>query len=337
MPKELTAAVPLDDGAVDEAAAGDVTGDENGANTGIDALAEGAAQTGDEDAGTDGDEGAGAETDAGADAVDAEALAAVAGDEDDDGASSAGVPLSRFREVNDRRKTVENENAQLRELLMRVTHGDASATDTGATATPRDFDAEFAALQAKYDNGDLDDAEFRKQERVLIREQAKADALAEVNPLLTELQQERERAATERLQAALTAEAAKVYPKYPFLNPANKDRNEEAIAAVLAERDDLIKHGIDPAKSLRMAVAAVAPDYAPQPTAATASGEAVAASRRTGAREKIADTLARQPANLANVGVSGKTGVKPIIGASVKDHDKWEKIPEAERDKVMNG
>lgn len=56
----------------------------------------------------------------------------------------------------------------------------SKSTPDADDVTPRDFDAELAALEQKYDDGDIDHAEYRKAERALIREQTQAETLAAV-------------------------------------------------------------------------------------------------------------------------------------------------------------
>lgn len=349
MPRELTDRVPtIEEELADAEAAGSADADASAAAAAGDTQALG---TDDKGAGNGVAEGA----DAGADGGSENADPAAAAEGGDDGkGQSAFVPVGRFNEVNERRKSVETENAQLREMLGNLTvaqargtsAGTTSATDTGAAAqTKRDFDKEMEALQERYEGGELDDADFKREERKLIREQTRAEVMEEISPVLTDVQAERDRLRTERLQDELNQESAKAIEKYPFLDSKAETANRDAITAVLAERDALIRAGIGAGKALRMAVAEVAPKFG-EAAAAVAAGAAagaedgktpdqVAAQRRAKAQAAAAKIEDAQPPPLAGVGNGPRSVSQTPLSASVKDHEKWEKIPEAERAKAL--
>lgn len=346
MPRELTDRVPtLEEELADDNAA-----------TSSDAMQGSATATADEDASTaapdSGDAGAedqGSEdTSASADdtSADAESGAAVAADVGDDGkGQSSFVPVGRFNEVNERRKNVEEENRQLREMLGNLTVAQArgaqpATTEQQTAAKSRDFDKELESLQERYEAGELDDAAFKREERKLIREQTRAEVMQEISPVIQDVQQERERLRVERMQDELNKESAKAIERYPFLDSQSDATNKEAIAAVLAERDALIKAGIPAGKALRMAVNEVAPQYgeavAPASNSgATKSPDEVAAQRRANAQRTAAKVESTQPPPVAGAGNGPRTISKQSLGASVKDHEKWQSIPEAERAKAL--
>jgi len=349
MAAELTSKIPLDDIDLDDAGAQGAADPQ--AASADDAAGDAAAAS---DAGGDGDAddqgGASADDDAGAAADAAGGDAAGADPDDDDGEEAHGnsgemITKNRFDRVNERRKAAEAEAAQLREILtnLSATHASDGRTDT-TTATEtapeaRDFDKEFSALQDKYDQGEIEEAEFRKEERKLIREQAKADALKEIEPTLKELQQERQNARIEKIKAELSTEAAKAYERYPFLNVESEDANKDAINAVMAERDSLIQAGIAPAKALRMAVNEVAPQYGEAVTPAAAKTGKPAdevAARRAAARKAAGAAENAQPPQLGGTGNGARTQAAPKLSASVKDHEKWASIPEAERERSLS-
>lgn len=323
MPKELTAAVPLDDELPLETA-DDAAG-----------AADAGAAGGDDAPGGDGASPEGAQPAVADPEVDPEALAALVAE--DEAAAKRGIPPERFNEVNERAKRAEAEAAELRQALLNMSAREKpAAAPAPEPPKPRDFEAEFEALQKRYDDGDLDEAQMRREERKLIREEAEANALKKLAPLATDLQAERERIAMERLQAELNAESQKAFAKYPFLDHTAAGHNPEAIAAVLKERDELINTGVAPAKALRLAVAAVAPGYAEAtPAPAGQTPDQIAAARRAKAREAAATADAAQPPPVGGLGNGARTTGAQRLTASVKDHDKWEKTPEDQRDKAF--
>jgi hypothetical protein len=267
---------------------------------------------------------------AGTDELDAAALAAVA---EDDEAGRRGIPKARFNEVIEDRNALREQNERLLALVEASQKQPAAAAVAQEVEKPRDFEAEFSALQAKFDAGEIEDAEFRTAERKLIREEAKYDAKKEVLPLVEQLTSERNIIASERLARDLNQEAAKAYEKYPFLDHTSEGKNEAAIKAVLAERDELIATGVAPTKALRLAVAAIAPDFATPKDPKTA--DELAAARRAKARIDAGAAETRQPPPLAGAGNGSRTPGVQRLTASVKDNEKWGKVPEAERDKAF--
>jgi hypothetical protein len=77
-------------------------------------------------------------------------------------------------------------------------------------------------------------------------------------------------------------------------------------------------------------------DVAPQfGDAATPSPDDVAAARQRKAREAAAAAEAQQPSTLAGAGNGVRTQGKQRLTASVADHDKWEGVPEEQRDQAF--
>lgn len=327
MNKTLTDAVPLDDDepvATTKDAAADAGTDDHG-NDQTNAVAEAG-----EAANADADQ-------------DAEALRAIASeadddaddaDDDDDAAANTGarIPKSRFDEVNEARKQAQAETQQLRQLLTHLVGQQDAATTTKEAPKPRDFDAEYDALMAQYDAGEIDEAKFRRAERRLSVEQAKVEMASQFEPKLRELENQRELEQQQRVQVEWTQAVADAIKTYPFLNHEGRDANREAIAAVRAECEELMQAGIPAARALRLAVRDVAPEYG---TAAPPSTDKMAAERKAAARKAAAEAEIRQPSTLGGVGNGVRTQGKQRLTASVSDHDKWEDVPEGQREQVF--
>lgn len=325
MSKTLTDAVPLDDDEPidggtpneDEAAAGDTPTDAAAGAEDTDPAA------GDDDADAD-----------------AEALRAVAGDgeedpgDEDDPTAVTGtrIPKARFDEVNEARKQAQAETQQLRQLLTQLVGQQGTATATKDAPKPRDFDAEYDALMAQYDAGEIDEGKFRRAERRLSVEQAKVEMASQFEPKLRELENQREIEQQQRVQVEWTQAVADAIKTYPFLNHEGREANREAIAAVRAECEELMQAGIPAARALRLAVRDVAPEYG---TAAPPSTDKMAAERKAAARKAAAEAETRQPSTLGGVGNGVRTQGKQHLTASVSDHDKWEDVPEEQREQAF--
>lgn len=266
--------------------------------------------------------------------LDPDAVAAVAGeDEEKDGF----IPKGRFNEVNERKKELALEVERQARIIENLSVREREPVKEVKVIPPRDFEAEFAALEKRLNDGEIDESEHRKLDRALMRAEAKAEALAEVTPVAQALEKERERAAAERVTNDLQRAASKIYEKYPFLDFNAEGKNDEAIAAVLAERDDLIKTGVSPVKALRLAVASIAPDYVPEAAAARggADTDEMAARRKAAAQKAAGIAESKTPPPVAGAGNGARTPTVQKLSGSVKEHEKWEKTPEKERDKAF--
>ncbi len=118
-----------------------------------------------------GDDGAAGADDAAGDAEAGEpkkpeAAADTPADKGKEGNSPDMIPKPRFDEVNNRLKDLEK---------WRTT------VTAAAPPAARDFDSEAAALEKKYDDGDIDIADFMREQRKLGVEQAKHEALVTVH------------------------------------------------------------------------------------------------------------------------------------------------------------
>lgn len=309
MQAELTSAVPVDDTPLpshDDPAAGDAHADPQADS----ASAEAAGGAADAAAAADGD---------------VAALEEIAGD------TPVGfIPEGRFKELVAQKNDLTRQNAQLLGLLGQSMGGNGAGAAAAAAqeVTPRDFESEFDALADAYDAGKIDDRAYRKQERELIRAQAKAESEAAYGKQIAALQAEHDAALRGAAEQAWTAEVAKTVKAYPFLNHQAPQANTEAIQKVRAEAEELVSRGIDPARALRLAVAEIAPQYG----TAVRGADEVTAARAAKARRAAGEAEAAQPPALGGSGNGGRnTSGKRVLTASVRDHDQWAKTPESER------
>jgi hypothetical protein len=88
------------------------------------------------------------------------------------------VPKARLDEVIAQRDAAREETAAARAELERVRAEQAAAA--AKAGAPRDFDAEAAAIEAKYDAGDIDLHEYNRAQRALAADQSAAAAAAAV-------------------------------------------------------------------------------------------------------------------------------------------------------------
>lgn len=190
------------------------------------------------------------EGDAGGDKdADADAAAAAAGDDGDaagDAATAGGddnqlIPRARLNEVVREKRTAIEAAEALRvrlEALEQAETDRQTAAAKAAEAPARDIEAELDALEEKFDEGDLDQAEFRTQRKVLERElraqerdAAVAAALSEVERRNGEQQQQTkaqqwEAASTKFMTDPLNA---------AYADPIRQGALNQAMKVVLAE------------------------------------------------------------------------------------------------------
>jgi hypothetical protein len=315
MAKELTAAVPVDDEYVSDDRE---TGarrmphetDQDETDEAVDAKDADVAATDD----------APPPVDAALADLSAEDLEALVGDD-----NPRGIPKSRFDEVNNERKAFAEQNALLAKALAE--REQRAAPVVAESAKPRDFEAERAAIKSKFDSGDLDVAAYLAEARKIDRAEDRAELDQKLQPVVKSLEDERAQIQNERLTARMEIEAQKLFEKYAFLDHTKTETaNTEAITKVVAQRDELIHAGIEPVKALRLAVAAVAPEYEDK---AAPRADDLAAVRRLAAQRKAAEASQRQPAALRGTSDRVVDGSEHISG-SVKDHDTWEQRQRAQ-------
>ncbi|EIK96057.1 hypothetical protein PMM47T1_13895 [Pseudomonas sp. M47T1] len=217
----------------------------------------------------EGEGGSEANADAGADAggadqgLDAETLAAIAGED-----KPKMVPHSRFQEKNDEAKAHRARVLELEEELARV-KGSAPAAKPKEEPVPVEYD--YDAAEDRYNAAILDGdstlakqirAEIRKAERV--EAEAKAEAAADRRYKANKERDDLARANGERDLAI-----AKAYEAYPFLDSAGSEPNQDAIEEVLALANFYTGKGKSVGDSITAAVAKVGPRYAPVQAEAT--------------------------------------------------------------------
>jgi hypothetical protein len=243
-----------------------------------------------------------ATTEEGGDATTAAAADAAAGETDEDGKPLAAIPYARFKEVNDRARQLELDNARLTgeavALRQRTPAGTAPpANGTGtedAAPDPKEVlkGLRKAAADAMME-GDIDKhLEIQEQIEGIIEERATARAIATMTQA--------------RAQTDLDTAAAEVVKAFPFLDSRSQEANPEAIEDVLLLRDSLVaRKGLSPAAALIKAAKTVAPGYAPASQGATSGvdkGEGKgaddpAANRNANALTRGAKAASTQPAN----------------------------------------
>lgn len=258
--------------------------------------------------------------------LDAEALAELA-----EGGKSKVVPHSRFHEVNESLKREREERLRLEEENARL-KGAAPKPEEQKQEKPAayDFDAaEDRYLDAMLD-GDKDKAkeirrEIRAEEQKLFESKAGEDAKKATEE---ELQKRDQSAETERLQKVLNDALA----KYPFLNDASEEANQDAIEDVIARRDYYLRKGMSPSKAVAAAVEKIAPRYAAAPDEQDGDKGKPVKDKPNLSREKIERNVERQkkiPAVMPGVGERGKD-----VDYADLSEDEFDALPESEKRKA---
>lgn len=226
------------------------------------------------------------------------------GDDAGQGGKSAGIPKSRFNEVNDQRKEAERRaEAAERELAALRAAAQQSAAVTAAPATVAapagpafDEDAKEEAYAEALMSGDTKEASAIRRE---INAHVRAEAAAQARQ---HAQSEYEHRATAN---ALQAESNLALKTYPYLDT---DEGAEALELIVASRNAKMAKGMTAHEALRAAVAAIAPKFAPasadDPPGKDLSGApGKADSRPVAAMARgAADSIAQPPAVQAGIG-----------------------------------
>lgn len=221
----------------------------------------------------------------------------------------------------------------LREQIAAQEAARVAAEEAAAAANapaPRDYDAELAALTKKYeDDDDFTLEELRAAERAIVRDQAKAEAAAEL-AALTEQQQSELAAAQEAAENARWESAKTTF----FNDPGN--------AALIA--DPIKAAGFNAA--LSMAAQEGIADYTEMLTKAREKVTGVpavdtAAKLREAAFNRDKDANAVAPTTLRDVPNTSNPGDNP--GASLDNldistlEDKLAQMSDADRDRYLAG
>ncbi|HON93723.1 MAG TPA: hypothetical protein PKZ07_19295 [Sedimentisphaerales bacterium] len=265
--------------------------------------------------------------------LDPKALKAIAGDDDSEEEAEEGettgskmVPHGRFHAVNEAKKALEEQNAE----LVRQLDALRSGTQQPATAKKEDLEPglDVDDLEAKYIDavfvGDHETARALRHQindHILASAEAKATARA---------QQE---FSVRDQQTALSLVAEQAFEEYPFLNDKSKHANKEAIADVVDLRDVYVSRGESAAKALKMAVAKIGPLYAPkdEPQADDDLAQQRKA-RQADAIRRGAEASAKQPPTLRGVG-ERESNLKRIDVESMSEEE-YEALPSGERKRL---
>jgi hypothetical protein len=250
------------------------------------------------DAAADGaaDDGAGADQDATADAADAADTAAPTAK---DGRPDK-VPVARLNEVIGQRNAAEElarqQAAELAELRARL----ASA------APPKDFDAEYAALLARYESNDIDSIEYEREKLKLLREETQH--VAKVNAL--QAQQEGLESAVNRSWDDEARLFTSQHPEF-FASAENHELFQRAVNAMALLHGDISNAALlAKAGESAFPMAGYTPPTASSgggadANAAATQGQDAAAARRAQNAQRAADASAAPPAIAGGTGNRG--------------------------------
>jgi len=246
-----------------------------------------------------GDSEAGGEGETGGeeDALEAEQLEAVLKQ-----APSAHIPKARFDEVNEKFKAAEAERVRLQALV---------------DVKPQDGGVEVVEMERQYLDAVLDgEHELALELRAKINGALLQQAEESVERKLTAKETAREEA---KAQATFNDTVQALVAEFPVLDSATG--NQTAIAEVVEWRDFYIAKGFSAPDALDKAARKIAPTYS--------AGHKPAVTREQVAAERNADTSTRQPPKVDGVGGRGIAPVK------VHSQEEWEKLPEAERKRLL--
>lgn len=269
------------------------------------------------------------------DDVDVDALAELAGTDDDESGSPM-VPHGRFHEVNERAKQTAAEAAAEKERADRL-QAELDALKGGPGATPNGTppaDAEAAhneaikKLEVEYTEAMFEGETERAAEiRMQINEANQARAV-EIAMERIRQDQAREREAEQRKAAVSQFEVVvqRMEQQYPQLDINNKDADHDAIALVVALRDQYIADGKSPAEALEAAATRTAERFGFAQVEQKPAGN-----RQTETVRRNAAAAAQQPPRM-NAGTSDRSMMgskKSVTEMSDKEFDNMD--PEYER------
>lgn len=165
-----------------------------------------------------------------------------------------------------------------------------------APVPPRDFDAAFAENQRRYDDGEIDGAEFQKELRTIGKEEAAFTAKLEI---WAERQQTAEQLANEAFNsAALAWERANA----DFMsNPLRAQQMQQALNVVMASQPALAPAALfDAAAKIAFEAYGYKPVAVPVVDVAAAEAEALAKRTPTGVPPTLAGSPAAGPIESSN-------------------------------------
>lgn len=173
----------------------------------------------------------------------------------DERKGTAGIPKARFDEVNERRKTAEQELEAAQAEIQRLKSTTAPAATPTAPAAPVesapadafDEDAkEQAYIDAMLDGDSAKAKEIRKEINAHLREQAAAEIET--------------RTAARNASASLQQASAQALQDFPYLDTPD---GEYALDLIVAARNASMAKGVPAHEALADAVAKIAPRFAP--------------------------------------------------------------------------
>lgn len=224
------------------------------------------------------------------------------------------VPIGRFNEVNEQKKALERELAELKA---------AKAPATPSKEEPKEPAFDLRAQEKAYAEammeGDADKAvQIRDQINEHIEKRALEKAVATVRGELT----------AKQIASDLETASAQAVKDFPYLNT---DAGEEALELIIASRDRRIAQGVPAGDALRQAVAAIAPKFAPaedaKPEPNKAKDERPAAALARGAAASTAQPPAVQ-AGVGNRATAAKVNVADL------DDEQFAALSPAEKKKL---
>ena len=244
--------------------------------------------------------------------------------EEDGGRAPSSVPISRFQEVNDRRKTAEQALADAQAELARYRATDANGAGMGSAQTS----AQTAPPESRFDL----DAQEEAYANALLDGDTKGAAA-----IRREINQHLEQAAVQRYHSETNQQRAsqeysvlvdQVMDAHPWLD---QPEGSQAMDLIVELVDARVRKGASPAQALSEAVSAIVPRFAPaggqQLVPAMATDPRIAASLARGAR-----VSSDQPAAMLGGIGNRSTGGMPDVDQL--DDEQFSRLSEAEKRKM---
>ena len=244
--------------------------------------------------------------------------------EEDGARVPSSVPISRFQEVNDRRKTAEQALADAQAELARYRATDANGTGAGA--------AQASAQAAPPEPGFDLDAQEEAYANALLDGDTKGAAA-----IRREINQHLEQAAVQRYHSETNQQRAsqeynvlvdQVMDAHPWLD---QPEGSQAMDLIVELVDARVRKGASPAQALSEAVSAIVPRFAPvgsqQTQTSTATDPRIAASLARGARAS-SDQPAAMLGGIGNRSTGGMPDVEQL------DDEQFSRLSETEKRKM---
>lgn len=253
------------------------------------------------------------------------------------------VPEKRVKEIAEDRNAARRDADQARDVAQKLLERlEEFSRPAAVTEKKRDFDADLKDLKAKYKAGEIEMDDYLDARDTLATERAELAAEARLKPVVEKLETEAQRARAERAANELEAAAKPLYAKFPFLDISSKDKNMDAIAQVIAVRNELIRSGVSPVRAMKLAAMEVGPEFegaeSTEETVEVADDNVadIRNARVQAARKAAADAANKTPAPLGKTGTGTKEQPGKItLTRSVEDAEKWDKMTAEQRKQVV--